>query len=82
MRKSPRVPLPGARFPYDTSFSLRIRSFAGANSNGQLGDGTTNKLATPVVVAGGRNFRSINCGFAHSCALDSSGKAWCWGASA
>lgn len=33
----------------------------------------------PYPVAGARRFRAINSGEAYSCALDTSGAAWCWG---
>lgn len=55
--------------------------FAGDNGVGQLGDGTTTSSTTPVEVLGGHTFRSITCGTWHTCALDSGGKAWCWGVS-
>jgi alpha-tubulin suppressor-like RCC1 family protein len=36
-------------------------------------------VPTPVVAAKGMHFASITSGFFHSCALDSDGRAWCWG---
>ena len=52
----------------------------GSNSNGQLGTGTIGGSAsTPQLVAGGRTFVGIVVGDHHSCALTSSGLAYCWG---
>jgi alpha-tubulin suppressor-like RCC1 family protein len=52
----------------------------GRNESGQLGDGTTTtaRLA-PVAVAGGRSFRSVRAGGAHTCAIATSRAAFCWG---
>ena len=53
----------------------------GNGSQGQVGDGETsqqNKYA-PVAVAGDRTYTTINPGANHTCALDTTGKAWCWG---
>ena len=60
----------------------------GANSQGQLGDGTsgngdwsntTANRSAPVAVPGGRIFTAITAGLAHTCALDAGGVAYCWG---
>ncbi len=60
----------------------------GLNSTGQLGapsgdtcDGEPCSLE-PVAVAGGLSFRSISAGAWHTCALNTAGKAWCWGRNA
>ena len=53
----------------------------GGNGLGRLGDGVTgqqNKYA-PAPVAGDRTYTTISAGGAHTCALESTGKAWCWG---
>lgn len=34
---------------------------------------------TPQPVAGGYRFVDIAVGSAHTCAIDTDGKAWCWG---
>lgn len=59
----------------------------GANSSGQLGDGTTTPRTTPVAVdAGGalagRKVTQISAGRSHTCAVTSDGAAFCWGLNA
>lgn len=56
----------------------------GANSLGQLGDGTTTQSLVPVKVKtdgvlNGKKLVSISSGTFHTCALDSDGAAYCWG---
>ena len=60
----------------------------GANSQGQLGDGTsgngdwsnaTANRSAPVAVSGGLTFTAIASGDAHTCAIDTAGTAYCWG---
>jgi alpha-tubulin suppressor-like RCC1 family protein len=53
----------------------------GANSNGQLGNNATAAQKTPVAVQMpvGVTFSAIAAGEKHSCALDTTGQAWCWG---
>ena len=52
----------------------------GANESGQLGDGTedTDRLQ-PTAVLGGLKFASISASEDHTCALTSTGTAYCWG---
>lgn len=53
----------------------------GDNSWGQLGLGTPALYLTdPLPVFGTRTYRVIATGNLHTCALDDSGKAYCWGA--
>ncbi len=54
----------------------------GRDVDGEAGDGTTSQADkySPVPVAGGRAYTTITAGVDHTCALDTAGKAWCWGA--
>jgi alpha-tubulin suppressor-like RCC1 family protein len=54
----------------------------GKNNFGQLGDGTNTDSSTPVAVSmpAGVTFTSISVGYEHTCALTSTGAAYCWGA--
>ena len=52
----------------------------GANSAGQLGDGTTAQRATPVDVSGlASGVLALTAGREHTCALTAAGEAKCWG---
>ena len=51
----------------------------GANTSGELGDGTSTNRATPVAVTGGRTFKQLVAGSMHTCGLTSAGDAYCWG---
>lgn len=53
----------------------------GAGGSGRLGNGGTTQQSTPVAVdQGGLRFISIGTGRDHTCALDETGAAYCWGA--
>lgn len=56
----------------------------GANDEGQLGTGdrADRRAPTPVDTSAlppDARLRRIECGYAHTCALDEAGRAWCWG---
>ncbi|MBI3071218.1 MAG: hypothetical protein HYY84_03735 [Deltaproteobacteria bacterium] len=53
----------------------------GANTYGQLGDGTTADQSTPVAVSGLANATALAVGSHHACALvvNDGGIPWCWG---
>ncbi|WP_243059451.1 fibronectin type III domain-containing protein [Nocardioides sp. SR21] len=51
----------------------------GYNSNGQVGDGTTETRNAPVQVGSDSNWAAVSGGFQHMCALRDDGTAWCWG---
>ena len=57
----------------------------GDNAVGQLGNGTTTRSLTPVLANGGMKFRSLSASngnnlYTHTCAITTSGQAYCWGA--
>jgi alpha-tubulin suppressor-like RCC1 family protein len=51
----------------------------GANTVGQLGNGSKADSPIPLLVSGGLNFISISTGGAHACGVTTSGKGYCWG---
>ena len=51
----------------------------GGNSNGELGNGTTNDSPQPSPVHGGLLFVTVSAGFSHSCGVTASAAAYCWG---
>ncbi len=56
----------------------------GYNSAGTLGDGTTDNSSVPVAVdtsgaLAGKTLTQITAGESHTCALDATGAAYCWG---
>ena len=57
----------------------------GSNASGQLGAATPETCGgapcsrAPAAVEGGRTFTTITVGADHTCALDGSGAAFCWG---
>jgi alpha-tubulin suppressor-like RCC1 family protein len=51
----------------------------GANSSGQLGDGTTTSRSTPVAVTGITNATDIAAGESHTCARLATNAIVCWG---
>ena len=51
----------------------------GANTVGQLGDGSTESSMTPVAVSGDLRFESISVGWDHACGVTEDNDAYCWG---
>ena len=51
----------------------------GANSDGELGDGSQTNQVIPVPVATAHRFESISAGYRHTCGLNEAGRAFCWG---
>jgi alpha-tubulin suppressor-like RCC1 family protein len=51
----------------------------GANSHGELGNGTTNQSPTPVQVSGVTQATAISVGGSHACAVVGGGAVVCWG---
>lgn len=51
----------------------------GANLLGQLGDGTTEPSASPLLVVGVTNAVGVAAGASHTCALIADGTVMCWG---
>lgn len=53
----------------------------GENTSYQLGLGpsSTENSEGPGMVVGGQRFAAVNAGYFHTCALDQTGHAWCWG---
>jgi alpha-tubulin suppressor-like RCC1 family protein len=51
----------------------------GANSSGQLGNGTTVNSPAPVEVSGLTGIVDVSCGMSTACALTQYGQVWCWG---
>ena len=51
----------------------------GANSVGQLGNGTTVNSGEPVTVSGINNAKDVAVGINHTCALLTTGNISCWG---
>jgi alpha-tubulin suppressor-like RCC1 family protein/sugar lactone lactonase YvrE len=51
----------------------------GANTDGQLGDGTIVSRSTPVPVSGLSGGLRVTAGKTHTCALTSAGAVTCWG---
>jgi alpha-tubulin suppressor-like RCC1 family protein len=52
----------------------------GANSFGELGDGTTTDNSSPVTVSGiGTTVASVSLGDEQTCAVTTAGALWCWG---
>ncbi len=51
----------------------------GANSTGEVGDGSTTSRFWPAPVSGGHTFSSISSPWGHTCGTTTGGAAYCWG---
>jgi len=51
----------------------------GRNSEGQLGDSTTDQRLAPTAVYGSLSFASVSVGSYYTCGLTTTGAAYCWG---
>lgn len=53
----------------------------GRNNQGQLGNENLNDSSIPVEVTAlsGETIAAVSCGSFHTCAVNTSGQAWCWG---
>ena len=51
----------------------------GANTYGQLGNGTLNSSLTPMAVFGGLAFTAVSGGTQGACGVTTAGGAYCWG---
>ena len=53
----------------------------GNDQKGGLGDGKDDQASeySPVAVAGDHTFTTLTAGGMHTCGVDTTGKAWCWG---
>src|SRR5690606_2750533 len=85
------IQLPAGEVPVDVvggtehSCALSARGAVycwGANTHGQLGDGTRQDASEPVRVQDLPVVVQIGTGWLHTCALTEQGQAYCWGANA
>jgi len=51
----------------------------GRNSEGALGDGTTDNRSLPVAIAGNHAWSRLSGGEMHTCGIDTQTGLWCWG---
>ncbi|MGZ4494956.1 MAG: RCC1 domain-containing protein [Nocardioides sp.] len=51
----------------------------GANSYGELGDGTTTQRLTPTNLPSTAGWRQVTTGGSTTCGIQNDGSAWCWG---
>jgi alpha-tubulin suppressor-like RCC1 family protein len=54
----------------------------GANSSGQVGDGTTTTRTSPTQAGSATTYRAVATGAASSCAVRTDATVWCWGTNA
>ncbi len=69
-----------AGFDHDCALTADGTGYCwGANSFGQLGDGTIAPRTVPTLVAGGHRFLALTAGDYYTCGLAADSLAWCWG---
>jgi alpha-tubulin suppressor-like RCC1 family protein len=51
----------------------------GANSDGELGDGTQNSHLAPNLVSDQNRYDHLSAGFGHTCGVTRTGRGRCWG---
>lgn len=51
----------------------------GDNTLGQVGDGTNDPRATPILISAGVGLSRLTAGDAHTCGLSAAGALYCWG---
>lgn len=52
----------------------------GRNSNGQIGNGTTTgPMTSPTLIDGSSDYKVVNAGILHTCALKENDDLFCWG---
>lgn len=62
------------------SVTMRCCPLSGSNMDGALGDKSFNDSKYPVRVAGGGAWASVSAGNRHTCAINTDGALFCWGA--
>jgi hypothetical protein len=56
-----------------------VHPFAGGDTYGALGNGSTTDSAVPVAVSGGGTWSAVSAGWQHTCGLKTGGTLFCWG---
>src|SRR5690554_103027 len=69
----------GSQHTCATRSTGRVECWGNGSVGGELGNGTNATSTTPVQVNMLSTARHIDAGAHHSCALERSGRAWCWG---
>jgi alpha-tubulin suppressor-like RCC1 family protein len=77
--------VPAAPLATGVTHTCQIRSGGalycwGANTSGQLGDGSRTSHLVPTPAATGLTLVAVTAGSDHTCGLNASGSAYCWGA--